>query len=1026
MMSYLRILPGIIDTSTGRDATGGSVLGGLTFSGSTGITSFTVDGAINMDTGCSSCFVNFEPNIDAIGEIKVLSSNYQAEFGRNAGGSISVITKNGTQEFHGSGWWTHRHEEFNANDYFNNITNLPRSRYRFNIAGWSVGGPAFIPKYFNKNKTKLFFFATQEYTRQLVNAGNQYRSMPTAIERQGDFSQSTNASGVLVNVVDPLNNNAVFAGNIIPKSRINGWGQSILNFFPLPNTVFAPGSPQYRQNNFQAAGSGIHPRRNDILRIDVNATSKLNGYFRWGNDRDTTQAIFQGIQFLQGVQDHPNPGHGYVYSVNYTFTPTLINQFTYNYTRNNWSWFEVDPKQIDRSLFNGAQGTAEAGQPLPSLFPLHPVGQGFGGEIASGVANASNGYSRYLPSVSFGSFPPNAASFSVANGAEYTNANIIHQVTDNVSKVWGNHNIKTGIYIEFNRKIQPAGTGYLGSFNFGPDTNNPLNTGNGYANALLGYYSTYSESTARTVFNVTYWNVEFYAQDNWRVTKKLTLDYGVRFYHQTPQIDNQKTFAYFNPSTFSNAGIPRVYAPGIVGGKRVAVDPGTGNVAAVAAIGLYVPNTGNPVNGVVVAGLNNVPLETYSTSKLVAAPRLGFAYDVFGNGKTAVRGGVGVFYDRLDGNQVYNMSGQAPLAFTPTVYYGQIGGLANSGGAVGPATVNYWSGYTRIPQVRNASFGVQQNLGFGTVLDISYQGTFGLNRNVRENMNAIPIGANFLAKNADPTQPGKPLPAVFERVNYPATGDLSQLIFNGTSNYHGLQSSIRRRLSHGLLLGGSYSWSRSMGLLAFDPLVPNNYSRNYGPQGSDRRHAAAINYAYDIPKLGHYLKNKFVGAVTDGWNISGITVIQTGSPFTPGFSTTDGHDITGSPNEGARIDVVGNSKANIPQIANIPAGHLAFNPAAFAVPAVGTIGNAGNNVLYGPGYANYDMALTRTFLLGLGEKRVIKFRADAFNVFNHTQFSGVNTGFSFNPQGVNTNGAIGTYTSDRGPRILALELRMQF
>lgn len=1019
MMSYMRILPGVVDTSTGRDAAGGSILGGLTFNGSTGITGFSVDGATDIDTGCSSCFAHFEPNIDSIGEIKVLTSNYQAEYGRNAGALISVVTKSGTQQFHGTGWWTHRHEGFNANDFFNNQNGLPVPRYRFNIQGWSLGGPAYIPKLFNTNKTKLFFFASQEYTRQLVNAPNQIRNMPTLLERNGDFSQSVNASNALLVVNDPQNNGAPFPGNMIPINRINGWGKSILNFFPQPNTVFAPGSAFFRVANFQQAGSGTHPRRNDIIRIDANVNSKINGYFRYGNDKDTTETLFNGIQFLKGVQDHPNPGHGYVGSANFTISPTLINQFTYNYSLNTWAYFEVNPSEVDRKLFDGAQGTPQAGQPIPSLFPLPTPKPGVGAEILSGPDGNTNGYSRFLPAVSFGGTPANAASFSVGN-PEYANANIIKQVSDNVSKIWGPHSIKTGIYIEKNRKLQPAGTGYLGNYNFGPDANNILNSGNGYANALLGNFTSYSENTRRTVFNVTYWNIEFYLQDNWRVSKRLTLDYGVRFYHLTPQVDNEKTFAYFDPSLYKAANVPAVYTPALVNGRRVAIDPRNGTVAPVAQIGLFVPGSGDPANGMRVAGEGSTPLNTYTNSNISAAPRFGFAYDVFGNGKTAIRGGGGVFFDRLDGNQVYNMSGLPPLAYTPTVYYGSIGSLATSAGAVGPTNINYWSGYTRHPQVRNASFGLQQNIGFGTVLDVAYQGTFGLNRNIRVNRNAIPIGANFLAKNIDTTQAGnRALPAVFERVNFPGLGDMNQLIMNGKSNYHAMQMSLRRRLSHGFLWGMSYTWSRSMALLNYDPLVANNYSRNYGPQGSDRRHVAAFHYSYEIPKVSQALHVKQLRHVTDLWSFSGITIASSGGPFTPGFSTTNGLDITGSPNEGARIDVVGNP------FANVPSG-LYFNPAAFARPSVGTIGNAGTNIMYGPGYVNYDMTLTKSIPIG-GEKRQLKLRLEAFNAFNHTQFSGINTGFIFDANAQVTNGTtIGKFNSTRGPRILAMELRFQF
>ena len=315
-----------------------------------------------------------------------------------------MVTKSGTQQFHGSGWWTHRHEEFNANDFFNNTTGLPRSRYRYNIAGWSLGGPVYIPKHFNIGKTKLFFFASQEYTQQLATFGNQYRSMPTQLERSGDFSQSLNSGGQLIAISDPLNLNAAgvanpFPANVIPQNRINGWGQAMLNFFPLPNTVFAQGTAQYLQDNFQAAGSASHPRRNDIVRLDLNLTSKLTAYARWGHDADDWTELFQSSQFLTGptgslTQDHPAPGHGLLGSVTYVATPTLINQFTYSKTLNHWSWFEVDPAAVNRSVLNGTNGTPQAGQALPSLFPLHTVGPGVGGsQLVEGPDNASNGYS---------------------------------------------------------------------------------------------------------------------------------------------------------------------------------------------------------------------------------------------------------------------------------------------------------------------------------------------------------------------------------------------------------------------------------------------------------------------------------------------------------------------------------------------------------------------------------------------------------------------------------------------------------
>lgn len=1094
LFGYMKLIPGVIDTGgQARDVTSPNNLGSIVIQGNQSNTlNFTVDGVTDMDTG-SNGSLHYEPNMDAIQELKVLSSSYQAEFGRNSGGTITVVTKNGTQEFHGSGAWNHRHEEFNANSWANdhtlkNINGLnvatPRVPYRYNVETYSIGGPAYIPKVANKDKKRLFFFWSQEYTGQYVAAAAQTNYVPTLLERNGDFSQSfgNNGAGVqqVLKVLDPANANAQFPGNVIPASRINPVGQQLLQFFPTPNYSPTIANQLYIDNYFEQ-GSATHPRRNDVLRIDTYVTSKINGYFRWINDHDMMNVLFQGVQFSQAQGStilnnaginmiapiaHPNPGHGYSGTMTYTITPTLINEITVSEDWNTWSYYTTDNyKSASRTLIPG----------LPTLFPVPTTAQ-------SGVQGPVNGYQNILPTWSFGSTSgfPGGESYARSDGTNsgtYENFNPIHAYQDNLSKVKGHHALKFGAYVEKNNKIQPANDQYPGAFSFSANTGIPsLNTGSGYALALLGQTSSYYQNTDTVTFNTQYYNIEFYAQDNWKVNRRLTLDLGVRMYHPTPQQDLNGTFVNFLASNYSASQAMRLYYPQCITAgatnctsatTAVGVDKVTGATVSYAYVGDTVPGTGAYFNGSTVLGTNGTSLNPYKQQFAAFAPRVGFAYDLFGDGKTAIRGGFGIFYDRVQGNDVYGLSGQAPTSFRETVSYLTLGQIAalntgvtpsnpaalslapNSPGQSYPYAVN-------IPfdGTRNASVDIQHTVGNGTVIDIGYVFDYSFNQPISYNLNYLPLGTGwpFTASNLAPNTSGSgsnDIGSNYERIAFPGLGNVTGWCWCGHTNYNGLNVTASRRVTKGFALGLNYTFSKSMGLLT-DTIAatgqngaPTNASWNYGRQSSDRTHNLTLTYNYSVPGIAKKLGAKGLGILTDNWEVSGITGLHSGAPYNPSCGLVSGSPTitggyTGTPDLSVRCNIVGNPYSGIGTNGN---GQVYFNPSAYAMATINTTGpnnsvvgppvtgnqNGGSGNLSLPRVTNFDLTVTKNIPLG-SEKRIIRIQAQAYNIFNHTEITGINTGISFNAttNQVTNASALGYINGANNSRILAFTARLQF
>jgi hypothetical protein len=1003
------LLPGVVDTSAnGRDATSPNSLSGVIINGGRDeAKNFTVDGVSAVDTGGGNT-VHYEPNMDSIAEVKILSANYQAEYGRNAGGTISVITKGGTMKYHASAWWTHRHEEFNANNFFNNATNLPRTRYRFNVEGYSGGGRVPAPKSWTKLHEKLFFFGSQEYTRQLVSFGAAYLYMPTALERVGNFSQSFASNGKLITVTDPTTK-APFPNNIIPADRLDPIGQAILKWYPLPNYT-DPNPTLALQRNYAVDGVGSHPRRNELVRIDWNPYENLRGFFRWARDNDTVASPFVAYNFGVHPFWNPQPGHGYAASVTWIIRPSLLNETTLGKSWNSSENYPVEFNGIYRSSIGA----------IPQLFENKAI-TGSADEVRDGLL---------MPNISFGGSPINPPTAS-PNNNQHTNHNDTWDVVDNLTWVKGAHQFKTGIYINLSNKVQVSGSQWNGTFSFGTSTSNPNDSGNAFANAILGNFQTYTESTRPIAFDANFSTQEFFIQDNWRVTSSLTLDYGIRFYHLGPQYDMNFSQAGFSAAAYDPKQAPRLYYPGLnAAGQRVGVDTVTGIQVPAALIGKYVPGTGNTANGLVVGGLNGTTAGLFTVDPLTPAPRFGFAWRAPKVKGLVVRGGFGTFIDRTRQLITSGTTANAPVSYAPTVYYGNLQTLAQSAGALGPSSISgaqVISG-VRMPSTSSYSLGLQKELPMGFLADAAFVGSYSRHLLNQRNINSVPVYSQFAAANQDPTTK-TPLPDDFFRY-YPGLGNINIYEFASNANYNALQTSLRRRFAGRFGFGASYTFSKVLGVAnAYSNSVSSYFNRryfNYGPLSFDRSQVLKINYSYDLPDPGKAIRDggarKVTSGVLGGWTLSGVTSFSSGAPFTPTFTTTNGQNITGS-TDSARITVVGDP--------NLPSSqqtiYKTFNTAAFVLTPVGSFGNAAAGLLRGPGLQNWDVALKKDIRLRLLETGLLQLRAEAYNVFNHTNFTTVNSAAQFNPAtGAQTNANFGAYTAAAPGRILSFTLRFQF
>ncbi|MBI3469856.1 MAG: TonB-dependent receptor [Candidatus Solibacter usitatus] len=989
-----KLLPGVTDTAN-RESPGWNDLVGININGTRqGSINLTLDGVTSLDTG-SMVGPYLAPSLDAVAEVKVLLSNYQAEYGRSSGGTLNTVIKSGTRDFHGGLYYFFRNEKLNANEFFNNRNRLPRPRYRFNNPGYFVGGPVLLPGTdFNRKRDKLFFFWSQDFLPLTIPSTVQNQTFPTALERAGNFSQSG------VNVLDPVARTP-FPGNVVPANRVDANGQKLLSLFPMPNTV-GPGG----QYNWAGLSVNKQPRRDSVLRLDYNISPTTQFYVRLIQDYQASKGGFQLLAGLGGSTVWPQlpiayeiRSAGAVSTLIHTFGTNKVNELTFGVNR---ALQTVEP--LDQSAID-SNSRAKLGLAIPQFYPQ---------------ANPRN----LIPNATFGGIP-NAGQLNIEQRFPFFGTNNIWNYSDNLSWIVGKHSTKFGIFVERGTRNAARSTAFNGTFNFDRNATNPLDTGYAYSNGLLGVVNSYTESNGHPNAHARYVNVEWYVQDTWKVNRRFTVDAGVRFYYIKPTISANDTLGAFDLATYDAARQPPLIRPFLDSNRvRFGRDPVTGQLVPAVKIGTFSSAAGTPYQGMKLyqEGILNTP-------PIQVSPRIGLAWDIFGDGRTAVRTGFGIFYDRFNDDQILQLVQSPPIVVTATANYTTINNLLATPLSLSPAGVTAIQQDFNPPSVYNWSFGVQQRIPFGAVLDVAYVGNSQKHLLITRNLNAVAYGSNFLPANLDSTVSGAtPLPANFLR---PRIGfaDINYLEFAGAGNYNSLQIQLTKRFARALTYNLSYTWSKAMDLVdgnggAINPVL-NYRMRNYGRSGFDRTQNFQMNYVYELPRFSKNWNNAFSRLALDGWEISGITAFVTGAPAGVGYSLSYSADLTGGTGNGldSRAVVVG------PVATAGPNGQW-FTPGSIKPPtaqnSLNGIGNAAKTLFSQPGVANWDLSVFKNFRLGSNEQRRLQFRAEAYNAFNHTQFSGTDTGSRWDAAGNQINSNLGYFTTAFLGRRVVLALKIYF
>jgi Carboxypeptidase regulatory-like domain len=946
----------------------------------------TVDGGFNLDSGSNNSQIN-NVGIDFIQEVKIQTSNFSSEYGRNSGASINVVTRSGGNTFHGSVFEFLRNDKLDANNFFNKArtVEIPKPALRYNNFGWSFGGPII--------KDKFFFFGGMEWKKIRRFTASTGRSIPTRAERNGDFSLrlrgpdgivGTADDGVLRDPSKALGNctapeftngvitkaavrTSCFPGNIMPANLITADGKALVNIYTAMEGRAVAYADTPTSNNAVYQEPNPFDVRQDIIRLDYRFSEKHSIYGRYLHDDYVLIAPFgtfidSDLPTIPTERRRPSPS--YQVGHTWTITPTLINEAKVNAS---WNGQRIPP-------VGDAWKRSTYGLNYQQLFAG-------GGRFEESIPDVTvNGFAGWEGAAQSLLSPTTDIAFS-----------------DNLSWVHGAHTLKTGAQIIRNRKDQNGRSLYAGNISFNA-SGNPNTTRNSFADALMGNFRTYSEAGLDPIGFFRFSQTEAYVNDSWRFSRNLSLELGVRYAYSNPTYTQANNIVNFDPALYDPARAVTLNRNGTIdtskGGNRF-------NGLIIAGSGVpqdelgRVPNGQDPALLVVPTG---APRGLYD-SQQVFMPRVGFAYSPTGDNKTAIRGGFGIFYDKPEGNIIFSSVNIPP--FTDSAQF-ENGNLSNIRGGAASAAAPFGEIQTidpnlELPYVMSYSLSVQRELPLGIFGEIAYVGNQGRHLLRQPDINQ----ATFDALRANAALPEAQRASVNFLRPFKGYSAIRMRLSDSNANYNALQLYAAKRKGD-LTMTVSYTWSKALASTSGNgdnPEDPFNTSFNYGPTNFDRRQIFVTTYTYRLPffRKSNGLLNNTLG----GWEVSGITRWQTGPNLTPTGNSSIGNrraDATGQDVEGPRT---------LDQW---------FNRAAFVNPPNDRRGTAGVGVIEGPGRHLWDLSLRKRF--ALTEKVGLQFQGDLFNAWNIVNLN--------NPNVDANNAAYGTINGAAPARNIQLGLRLTF